>query len=107
MKFGKSEAFFRSVTKWSPKAGLEVVKQLSFFAVIFILISLLSGFLPNDAIFLSPYRNFGGHIIDIVMPNDSTIFAKLLTYPDKPELRTGADFLAAQYLSQALNFRYR
>ena len=45
--------------------------------------------------------------MDIAMPNDSTVFAKLLTYPDEPELRTGADFLAAQYLSQALNFRYR
>ena len=106
MKFGKSEAFFRTVAKWSPKAGLEVIKQLSFLAEMFILLSLCSGFLPNDAIFLSPYRNFEGHIIDIVMPNNS-IFVKLLTYPDKSKLRSGADFLAAQYLSQALNFRYR
>ena len=86
------------------KSRLRNCEETLFFAGLFML---LSGFLPNDAIFLSPYRNFGGHIIDIVMPNDSTIFAKLLTYPDKPELRTGADFLAAQYLSQALNFRYR
>ena len=80
------------------------MKQLSFFVGLFML---LTGFLPNDAIFLSPYLNFKGHTMDIVMKNRSNIFNKVFIYPDKSKHRSGADFFAAQYLSQALNFKYR
>ena len=81
---------------------LQVVNLL--FAGIF---KFLSGFLPNDAMFLSPYINFKGHTLDIVMSNRSNIFTKVFIYPDESKHRSGADFLAAQYLSQALNFKYR
>ena len=45
--------------------------------------------------------------MDIVMKNRSNIFNKVFIYPDKSKHRSGADFFAAQYLSQALNFKYR
>ena len=86
------------------KSRLKSCKATQCFASIF---RPLSGFLPNDAIFVSPYRNFEEHTMDIVMPNKSNIFTKVFTYPDKSKHRSGADFLAAQYLAQALNFKYR
>ena len=43
--------------------------------------------------------------MNIVMPNGSLIFSKIYTYPDKSQVRTGADYLAAVYLGEALNFK--
>ena len=43
--------------------------------------------------------------MNIVMPNGSLIFSKIYTYPDKSLVRTGADYLAAVYLGEALNFK--
>ena len=42
--------------------------------------------------------------MNIVMPNGSLIFSKIYTYPDKSQIRTGGDYLAAVYLGEALNF---
>ena len=55
--------------------------------------------------FISPYGDFGGHEISIVMPNRSLPFANVFVYPDKSLKRTGADYLAALYFGEALNFK--
>ena len=65
------------------------------------------GFHPKDVIFSSCYKNFRGNALDIVMWETNLIFAKIWSYPDKSKIRSGADFIAAQYLSDALNFKYR
>ena len=41
------------------------------------------------------------------MPNTSLIFTKVYTYPDKTLVRAGADYMAALYLGEALNFKVR
>ena len=64
------------------------------------------GFHPHDNIFSSPYGNFEGNAIEIVMPNNSA-FSMLWTYPDGSTKRAGPEFYAAQYLSQALNFKFK
>lgn len=55
--------------------------------------------------FKSTYDNFDGNTLNIVMPNRSLIFSKVYTYPDKSQVRTGADYLAALYFGEALNFK--
>ena len=65
-----------------------------------------SGFYSLENIFSSPYNNFEGNAIDIVMPNNSA-FSMLWRYPDGSTRRAGPEFYAAQYLSQALNFEFK
>ena len=43
--------------------------------------------------------------MNIVMPNGNLIFSKLYMYPNKSQVRTGGDYLAALYLGEALNFK--
>ena len=62
------------------------------------------GFYERGHLFTSPYNNFGGATVKVVMPNISTIFAKVYIYPDKSKVMTGADFSAMHYLAEALNF---
>ena len=63
------------------------------------------GFQPQNAVLKSTYENLEGNTLNIVMPNGSLIFSKIYTYPDKSQVRTGADYLAAVYLGEALNFK--
>ena len=55
--------------------------------------------------FRSPYDDFEGHEMNIVMPNDSLAFSQVYTYPDKSLVRAGADYQAALYIGRALNFK--
>ena len=63
------------------------------------------GFHTRNSIWKSPYENLGGNTLNIVMPNGSLIFSEIYTYPDKSQVRIGADYLAAVYLGEALNFK--
>ena len=62
------------------------------------------GFHTRNSIWKSPYENLGGNTLNIVMPNISLIFSQLYKYPNKSQVRTGGDYLAALYLGEALNF---
>ena len=64
-----------------------------------------SGLQSKEGVFKSTYDNLGGNILNIVMPNKSLIFSQVYTYPDKSQVRTGADYLAALYFGEALNFK--
>ena len=64
-----------------------------------------TGFQPKNTIFKSSYENLGGNTLNIVMPNGNLIFSKLYKYPDKSQVRTGGDYLAALFLGEALNFK--
>ena len=63
------------------------------------------GFRPQNAVLKSTYENLEGNTLNIVMPNGSLIFSEIYTYPDKSQVRIGADYLAAVYLGEALNFK--
>ena len=63
------------------------------------------GFHTRKSIWKSPYENLGGNALNIVMPNISLIFSQLYKYPNKSQVRTGGDYLAALYLGEALNFK--
>ena len=63
------------------------------------------GFQPQNAVLKSTYENLEGNTLNIVMPNGSLIFSEIYTYPDKSQVRIGADYLAAVYLGEALNFK--
>ena len=52
----------------------------------------------------SPYNDFGRNAIIVAMPYQHTTFSKKYIYPDNSTVRTGADFWAAHYLAEALNF---
>ena len=66
---------------------------------------IIAGFHPIGSMFRSPYDDFEGHEINIVMPNRSLPFANVYIYPDKSQVRAGADYLAALYFGRALNFK--
>ena len=76
---------------------LSATIQLSFISI--------TGFQPKDAIFKSTYDDLDGHVLNIAMPNGSLLFSQVYTYPDKLRVRTGADYMAALYFGEALNFR--
>ena len=63
------------------------------------------GFQPRNSILRSTYENFQGITLNIVMPNGNLIFSKLYRYPNKSQVRTGGDYLAALYLGEALSFK--
>ena len=63
------------------------------------------GFQPQNAILKSTYENLEDNTLNIAMPNDSWLFSEVKTYPDKSQVRCGADYLAAVYLGEALNFK--
>ena len=65
-----------------------------------------SGFSPPENIFSSPYSNFEGNAIDIVMSNNS-VYSKLWLFPDGSRQWAGPEYYAAQYLSEALNFEFK
>ena len=69
--------------------------------------SFISGFQPKEKVFKSTFDDFDGNVLNIVMPNTSLIFTKVYTYPDKTLVRAGADYMAALYLGEALNFKVR
>ena len=56
--------------------------------------------------FVSLYNNFEGKSLNIVMPN-VTMFSNTYLYPNKSKVRSGPDYLAALYLSEALNFNFQ
>ena len=53
------------------------------------------------------YDNLDGNVLNIVMPNTSLVFNNVYIYPDKSRVRDGADYLAALYFGEALNFKVR
>ena len=63
------------------------------------------GFQPQNAVLKSTYENLEDNTLNIAMPNDSRTFSKVYTYPDKSLVRSGADYYAAVYLGEALNFK--
>ena len=63
------------------------------------------GFRPQNAVLKSTYENLEGNTLNIAMPNDSWLFSEIKTYPDKSQIRCGADYLALVYLGEALNFK--
>ena len=65
------------------------------------------GFDPSNAIFTSPYKDFGGYQVEIVMPDYIQRTNKVYIYPDNSTVWTGSDFYAAQYLSEGLNFNLK
>ena len=65
-----------------------------------------SGFHPHENIFSSPYSNFEGNEMNIVMSNNSA-FSKLWRFPDGSRQWAGSEYYAAQYLSEALNFKFK
>ena len=56
--------------------------------------------------FMGPYHNLRGNLLGIVMPKNDVLFSRQLTYPDGSKVRYGFDFLAAHYISKALNFKF-
>ena len=97
-KFAKD---FSAVTVWTPVTGIFL---FDIFILLNVYILICSGFHQGDKLYTSLYDNFGGATFKVVMPNISNSFAKVYTYPDQSKIRSGADFRAAHYLSQALNF---
>ena len=65
-----------------------------------------SGFHPKNAIFTSPFNDFEGRVVNVVLPNVTT-FSLTFPYPDGSKVRSGPDYLAAYYISAALNFELR
>ena len=65
-----------------------------------------SGFYPKSNIYASPFNYFEGKVVNVVLSNLTT-FAYTYSYPNKSKFRSGPDFEAAQYLSDALNFKLR
>ena len=64
------------------------------------------GFHPKNNLFASPFNNLEGKVVNVVLSNVTT-FAYTFSYPNKSKFRSGPDFLAAHYLSEALNFKLR
>ena len=67
--------------------------------------SLFQGFFPDDRTFSAIHDDFRGQTVTIVLPNSTAGFSKVYVHPDKTPVRTGADFYAANYLAEALNFK--
>lgn len=57
--------------------------------------------------FLSPYNDFGGNLLHIVMPSVVPAFSKIWNYPDGTNIRSGFEIYAAQYIAKALNFKFK
>ena len=66
----------------------------------------IAGFYPKNNLFASPFEDFEGRRVNIVLPNVTT-FAYTYLYPNKSKIRSGPDVSAAYYLSDALNFNLR
>ena len=96
----KIGSFVKTAT-WTPRSGggIEMIFANSKYF-------LPSGFHPEDNIFASPFHNLEGKVVNVVLSNVTT-FAYTFSYPNKSKIRSGPDFLAAHYLSEALNFRLR
>ena len=56
--------------------------------------------------FSGPYHNLNKKLIHIVMPSVSPAFARIRNYPDGSKVRSGFEFSAAHYFSEALNFKF-
>ena len=65
-----------------------------------------AGFYPKNTMFESPFNDFDGKVMNVVMPNVTT-FSYTYIYPNKSKVRSGPDFSAVHYLSDALNFNLR
>ena len=63
-----------------------------------------AGFLERDMALKNPFKDFGQSTMVVAMSYGPT-FSYKYRYPGNLTVRTGADFWAAQYLSQALNFK--
>ena len=54
-----------------------------------------------------PYKDFGQNTMVVAMPHMPITFSYRYKYPGNVTVRGGADFMAAHYLSQALNFNLK
>ena len=105
-EFAKNEGLFTLMTTWSPKTGLLHYIIHKSISSLFEATAIITGFQHKTNRFLSPYHNFGGSLLRIVMPGIVIVFAKSWNYPDGSKIRTGIDVSAAHYISKALNFRF-
>ena len=65
----------------------------------------IAGFHPKINRLQGPFSNFGGRRFRVVMPGLVASFCKIWDYPDGSKKRSGIDFEAARYLSEALNIK--
>ena len=92
---------FVETATWSPRSGggFEMLYANSKYF-------LPLGFHTKYNIFASPFNNLEGKVVKVVLSNVTT-FAYTFSYPNKSKIRSGPDFLAAHYLSEALKFKLR
>ena len=102
--YSRDNMFFDQVASWSP--------QLGYFHIITKCFSNRSshlystGFLERDLTLKNPFKDFGQSTMVVAMSYGPT-FSYKYEYPGNLTVRTGADFWAALYLSQALNFKLK
>ena len=65
----------------------------------------IAGFHPKINRLQVPFYNFEGRRFHVVMPGLVASFCKIWAYPDGSKIRSGIDFEAARYLSEALNIK--
>ena len=105
-EFSKNEESFTAMTMWSPKTGLYLfINVLSLCHQLNSGTPFIVGFHPKINRLQGPYYNFGGGRFRVVMPGLIAGFCKNFEYPDGSTVRSGIDFEAAHYLSEALNIK--
>ena len=100
--YSRAVLFFDQVAAWSPQLGYFHILTKCFSNNSSHLYT--AGFLERYMTLKIPFKDFGQSTMVVAMPTGPT-FSKNYKYPGNLTVRTGADFWAAQYLSQALNFK--
>ena len=100
--YSRDDMFFDQVAAWSPQLGYFHIFSRSFSSNSSQLYS--AGFLERDMALKNPFKDFGQSTMVVAMSYGPT-FSYKYRYPGNLTVRTGADFWAARYLSQALNFK--
>ena len=102
-EFFVRKGLFNEISTWGPKSGL-------FHCFLFQILELrqiFSGFHQKQNKLFDPNNNFRGKSLHIVMPGVVTVFSKIWSYPGGSTTQSGMDFSAANYISEALNFKFK